>query len=421
MGGLFANRWLVVIASILGLIVGTGPILIFSFGVFLVPVSQDLGISRGVLSSALGPAGILQAISCLLVGWTIDRWGTRRLMIPGLLVYALAVACFGLMQATPPFLIFLIFGFLGFVGGVQTPIPYAAVVTQWFDRQRGLALGLATAGVGVGVIVVPKLSAFLIGEVGWRQAYFALAILVLIVAWLPVALFVREPPTLLRSAQRKAGANLTETLPGFDAATAFKTWQFWALTAAFFLGVMAINGTLTHVVALLVDRGIPLQTAANALLIAGIAIIFGRILAGWCLDLLWGPYVAICFFVLPMIGIALLGSGVGGAIPLAGALLCGLGIGAEIDMMAFFLSRYFGLKAFGKIYGLMFAIFNIGTTLGPAISGMSFDRFHSYGPIFIVYEVALAITCLLFVRLGPYPYPAPKREDIPVVQQKAAA
>jgi MFS family permease len=89
--------------------------------------------------------------------------------------------------------------------------------------------------------------------------------------------------------------------------------------------------------------------------------------------------------------------------------------------MAFFISRYFGLKAYGKVYGLMFAVFNVGTGIGPAISGISFDRFHSYGPIFIVYEVALAITCLLFVGLGPYPYPAPKREEESSLGQKAAA
>ena len=157
------------------------------------------------------------------------------------------------------------------------------------------------------------------------------------------------------------------------------------------------------------------------MIVAGVAIVFGRILAGWFLDRFWGPYVAMCFFILPMIGIALFASGAGGFVPFVAALLSGLGIGAEIDMMAFFISRYFGLKAFGKIYGLMFAIFTAGTTIGPAISGLSFDRFHSYGPILIAFEVALAITCLLFVRLGPYPYPAPKREPESIVGQKAAA
>jgi MFS family permease len=421
MGGLFANRWLVVAASLLGLLVGSGPVLIFSSGVFLKPVSAELGITRGDLSSAVFLAAICTAIACPLLGWLLDRFGTRRVMMPGILLYALVVAGFALMQTKPVFLIPLIFALVGFVGAVQTPIPYAAAVTQWFDRQRGLALGIATAGVGLGVALLPPFLAMLIGAFGWRHAYLGLAIAVLVLAWLPVALFVREPPGLAQAAARRTDANLTDALPGIPAAAALKQWQFWALTVAFFLAVMAINGTLTHVIPLLTDRGIPPQQAALMFSFAGYAIILGRILAGWCLDRFWGPYVAMCFFVVPMLGIALLGSGATGLVPLIGAILCGAGIGAEIDLMAFFISRYFGLKAYGKIYGIMFAVFNIGTGLGPALSGLSFDRFHSYGPIFIVYEVALAITCLLFIGLGPYPYPAPKRESPAIMDQKAAA
>jgi MFS family permease len=421
MGGLFANRWLVVAASVFGLLVGSGPVLIFSSGVFLKPVSAELGITRGDLSSAVFLAAICTAVACPVLGWLLDRFGTRRVMMPGVLLYALVVAGFGLMQKNPAFVIPLIYALVGFVGAVQTPIPYAAVVTQWFDRQRGLALGIATAGVGLGVALLPPFLAMLIGEFGWRHAYFGLGLAVLVLAWVPVALFVREPPALAEAAAHQIGANLTDALPGTEASVAFKQWQFWALTVAFFLGVMAINGTLTHVIPLLTDHGIPPQQAAFMFSFAGYAIILGRILAGWCLDRFWGPYVAMCFFAVPMAGIALLGSGATGIVPLIGAVLCGAGIGAEIDLMAFFLSRYFGLKAYGKIYGIMFAVFNIGTGLGPALSGLSFDRFHSYGPIFIVYEVALAITCLLFVRLGPYPYPAPKRELGPAMEQKAAA
>jgi len=148
--------------------------------------------------------------------------------------------------------------------------------------------------------------------------------------------------------------------------------------------------------------------ATGALTAAGIAIIIGRIICGWCLDRFWGPFVAICFFFLPIAGIALLGGGWPNPAPLVGAALCGAGIGAEIDLMAFFVSRYFGLKAYGKIYGMMFMLFNVGTGLGPALSGRAFDIDHSYFQIFIAYEIALAITCLMLARLGPYAYPAPK-------------
>src|SRR6185437_3228712 len=112
-------------------------------------------------------------------------------------------------------------------------------------------------------------------------------------------------------------------LPGMTASQAIlHSWRFWALTVAFFLAIVAINGTLTHIVALLTDRGIPLQVAAGALLAAGLALLAGRIISGWCIDRFHGPYVAICFFIIPMAGIGLLGSGAGGMVPLAGAVLC---------------------------------------------------------------------------------------------------
>src|SRR4029077_15137481 len=135
---------------------------------------------------------------------------------------------------------------------------------------------------------------------------------------------------------------------------AFRSWVFWALAAAFFLDVIAINGTLTHIVALLTDRGVALQAAVAALSGTGIALILGRILSGWCLDRLWGPYVAVAFFILPMIGIAILSTGAVGLAPVLGAVMLGLGLGAEVDLMAFFASRYFGMRNYAKIYGTMF-------------------------------------------------------------------
>jgi len=320
-------------------------------------------------------------------------------------LFALAVAGFGLMRAEPLVLVFLIFGIVGFVGGIQTPVPYAAVVSRWFDHERGLALGVATAGVGLGVALIPQLAAFLIGRFGWREAKIGLAASVLVLAWLPVVIFVREPSG---RSDRSAVAGHGDVVPGIEAAAALRNMRFWMLTIAFFLGALAINGTIVHIVALLTDRGVPLQVATGALTAAGIAIIIGRIICGWCLDRFWGPFVAICFFVLPIAGIALLGSGWPNPAPLVGAALCGAGIGAEIDLMAFFVSRYFGLKAYGKIYGMMFMLFNVGTGLGPALSGRAFDIYHSYFQIFIAYEIALAITCLMLARLGPYAYPAPK-------------
>jgi len=404
MGRFFGNRWWVAIASACGLLVGAGAINVFAFGVFLKPVTEDLGVSRGVFSAALLVNTSLNAAACPVFGWLIDRYGTRRVMIPGIILCAIATAGYSLMQGSPGFLIPLIFALSGVVSVVQNPIGYAAVTSQWFDTNRGLALGIAMAGVGLGVALIPQLASFLILHFGWRAAYIGLSVAIMILAFLPVAIFLREPPELMQ--REKAHQAATDALPGVTLAAAMKQWRFWALTIAFLLGVVAINGTLTQIVALLTDRGVPLQLATATLSAAGLAIIAGRILSGWCLDRFNGSIIAIFFFILPMVGIGLLLSGAAGLSPLVGAALCGLGIGAEVDLMAFFVGRYFGLKAFARIYGTMFMLFLVGTGGGPALSGKTFDVFHSYSPILWAFEFALAITCLLFLRLGPYPYPA---------------
>jgi predicted MFS family arabinose efflux permease len=247
-----------------------------------------------------------------------------------------------------------------------------------------------------------------------------LALSVFVIAWLPVALFVREPSR--SDAERHGDISIQGDLPGMTAREAFlKSWRFWALTIAFFIAIMAINGTLTHIVALLTDRGIPLSVATGALSAAGLALIAGRIVSGWCIDRMFAPYVAIGFFVIPMVGIALLASHGGGAVPLAGAILCGLGVGAEVDIMAFMVSRYFGLKAYGTIYAVMFAVFSFAQGFGASIAGWSYDRYHSYGPAFAIFEVFLVVTCVMIAPMGPYPYPKRPITTAAATRVRAAA
>jgi MFS family permease len=406
MRGIFANRWWVVAATVLGLIVGAGPINVFSFGVFLKPITAELGIGRATFSSALTLHATMAALMCPVFGWMIDRWGVRRVMLPALVLYALGIAAYALITADPFAVTYLIFGITGLTGTVAGPIPYSTVISQWFDRQRGLALGIGMAGVGLGVALMPQLAALLIAKFGWRAAYIGLAVASIVFAFVPVALFVREPAAFAARPERGQSRGAALNLPGAGVGEALGSWLFWGLGIAFFFDVIAINGTLTHIVALLTDRGIGREVAVTALSGTGIALLAGRILSGWFLDRFWGPYVAIGFFASPMLGLALLMSHAAGATPFLGAICLGIGIGAEIDLMAFFASRYFGLRNYAKIYGTMFGLFGLGVGVGPALSGLSFDRFHSYTPIFAVYEIMLLVTCVIFVRLGPYPYPA---------------
>jgi MFS family permease len=400
----FRNRWWVVFASICGLLVGAGPVNVFAFAVFLKPVTQSLGVGRELFSSGLIVGSTVAGIGLIPLGFLLDHYRVRRVMMPGLVLYALGVMGYALMTPSPA-RIYLAFAVSALFGPIGSPLPYGAVLSTWFDRQRGLAIGIAMAGVGLGVALVPQLAALLIRLFGWRLAYVALGVVILLVAWVPVSLFVREPSQ--RDAALHGDIAVERELPGLTLGEAvFASWRFWALTVAFFTAIAAINGTLTHIVALLTDRGVPLRDAVGTLSGVGIALILGRVFSGWCLDRVHGVAVAIAFFLVPMAGIALLASRLGGAVPFVGAVLCGIGVGAEVDLMAFFVGRYFGLKAYARIYGVMFAAFALANGIGPSIAGWSFDRLHSYGPAFAIFEAMLALTCVLLLPLGRYPYPA---------------
>ncbi|HXQ51873.1 MAG TPA: MFS transporter [Stellaceae bacterium] len=409
MGDFFRNRWWVVFASICGLLVGGGAVNIFAFGVFLKPVTEDLGIGRGALSSGLIMSTTLSGLGLIPLGYMLDRWGARQVMIPGIALFALGVASKSFLTADPA-VILTVFAVAGLFGCIGTPVPYGAVLSRWFDGRRGLAIGIATAGVGLGVALVPQIAVFLIGHYGWRHGFVGLGITIFALAWLPVALFVREPRD--RDLVRHQDAPRGIALAGVTVWQALRSWRFWALTGAFAIAIASINGTLTHMVAFLTDRGISVQAATATLSASGVALLLGRVICGWCLDRFFGPLVAIGFFIVPMAGIGLLASGAGGLVPLAGAALCGLGVGAEVDLMAFFVSRYFGLHSYGKIYGTMFAVFSFANGIGSTIAGMSFDRYHAYGPAFMLFEGLLVLTCVLVAPLGAYPYPAMKRRRV---------
>ncbi len=397
--GIFANRWWMVFGSVLGLMVNTGVIEVFTFAVFLKPISDDLGVDRATIALA-GVAGSLFAtIATPSFGKAIDYFGLRAVHLPMIVVYAAVTASLSLLQ--PSFAIFIIFFALrGIAGAGQSPIAYSKAIAAWFDKDRGLALGIAIAGVGLGVAIMPQIASYLIALYGWRIAFIGMGGAILVFGFIPALLFVREPPT---SPERKLNAG-GSVIIGDSFGEAVKGWRFWAMTVAFFLGVVAVNGTLTQVVALLSDRGFPREAAVSALSVSGLALLAGRIASGWCLDRIHGPYVATLFFTCAAVGIALLASGGTGPIPYIGTVMCGLGIGAEVDLMAFFISRYFGLRSFGAIYGTLFALFSLGNAVGPYLMGRSFVDLHSYVPMMWCFVVMLGVACGLLLPLGRYRY-----------------
>ena len=131
--GILANRWWIVAASFCSLLVGAGAINIFAFNVFVLPVTQELGLTRGDFSGSLAWGGIFNALSVLFMGWGLDRFGVRRTQLVGILLFAAAVFMYSQMTASLP-LIFATFAAAGFFGAAQTPVGYSTAVNQWFDK-----------------------------------------------------------------------------------------------------------------------------------------------------------------------------------------------------------------------------------------------------------------------------------------------
>jgi len=392
--------WLVVLGSTLALIVGNGPIILFTFGVLLQPISAEFGWQRSVLASALVVSHIAGAVVMPFVGILVDRFGVKRIALPAIVMFALATASGGLLGASPTAFV-LLYGFLGFVGAGHSTLTYGRAVSTWFDARRGLALGITLAGIGIGAALIPKYTHYFVANYGWREAYFALGGLLFLVGFPSVALFVTDRP-------QRAATGLAD-LDGLTLGQALRGYRFWFSAIAMMLVAAAVNGTIAHIVPILSDRGISADIATTAVGAAGLSLIVGRMLSGLALDRFYGPYVAAFFFAVPLIGMTILGCGATGALAIGAAILLGLGIGAEGDIMAYLTSRYFGMAHYGVIYGCVLAFFTLGSGLGPWIMAHAFDAFRAYSAGLIGLGMALLVAIILTLTLGPYRYPPGQR------------
>jgi predicted MFS family arabinose efflux permease len=309
-------------------------------------------------------------------------------------VYAFAFA--SLSQLAPSiWQLYATFVVLGIVGNGTTQMGYSRAVSTWFYENRGLALALVMAGTGVGGVVLPPLAQSLITNYGWRAAYAALGVLVIIVGTPLTAVFVRE--------RTHAESGTIPMRRGMRVAEGLRSRAFWIIVATLFLGSITINGAITHLSALLTDRGISSGQAAAALSILGAFSFCGRIVTGHLLDRYFGPRVSFVLMLGVAAGIATLAraSSVIGAF--AAAALIGFGLGAEADITPYLLTRYFGLRSFSTLYGFTWTAYAIAGAIGPVIMGKAFDVTGSYGPLLSLLAIGMFVSAGLNLLLPRYP------------------
>jgi MFS family permease len=387
----------VVATSALGLFFGAFPIVVSSFAIFFRYYIQEFHAGRAAISLALTIHNFVAAFLAVRIGSLSDRFGARKVILPGLGILGLVLLS---AQAigSKVWQLYVFYAVLGVVSNATTSVPYGVIVSRWFNRRRGLALGLTQVGLGVGAIVMPALMHLLIARYGWRSAFAISAGAVLIIPMSMIALFLKEP---------SQPASLLVDSPsgqieGLDWRDIRKARTFWLMTAGFVLVGASVQACVIHIGPLLSDRGAPATFATLAVSVTGLAMLAGRAGAGYFLDRYFGPHVAMVLFAIAALGMALLASGVTGEFAVLSVFMVGLAFGAELDIIAYLISRYFGLHALGVAFGVAFGLFVLAGGIGPLLMGLAFDRTGSYRAPIAGFSIVTMLAAVLVARLGPY-------------------
>jgi predicted MFS family arabinose efflux permease len=407
----FKQGWTVVLAAAVGVSAGVNGVTFYTMSVFLKPLAAEFHWSRAGVSAAILFQSMGWALIAPFVGRLADRFDVRRIALA-----SLVGTTFGLLGLTQIdahiWSLYLGLTILAVLGSGTAPLVWTLAVGTWFDRARGLSFGLTMAGSGIAAILAPRAVDTLIQSHGWQGGYVGLAAYTAFIALPVVFLLFRKKPVV--SGGISAG-DPAPTATGMTVAEAVRTGRFWRLIAGIFLIVGAVAAMFIHLVPFLTDSGLSRDEATAIAGLVGFAVVFSRIGVGFLLDRFHAPYVAGLLLTVPAVGYLLLASHFGGTAGLiAGALAFGVAAGTEVDMIAYLTSRFFGLKAFGGIYGLLLVSFGVAAGIGPILMGRVYDVTGGYQPGLLTGALCCALSALLIATLGQYPrnYAAPDTEDI---------
>jgi predicted MFS family arabinose efflux permease len=273
-------------------------------------------------------------------------------------------------------------------------MAYSRAVSSWFESRRGTALAVVMSGGAVGAMVLPPAAEALIASVGWRRACFVLGAMVIVVGVPVVSRFIRERP-IDRTGPR--------VLDGVSVREGLASRVFWILIIVLFAQSIAQNGALTHMAALLTDRGVTASGAALALSAMGAASLVGRVTTGWLLDRFFAPRVGFCLLSVAAIGTYLLAGAQSLTVGVVAASLIGFGMGAEADVTPYVLSRYLGLRSFAMLYGLTWTAYAIAGAVGPVLMGRAFDATGSYTTLLTQLAAGTVLIAALMLLMPAYP------------------
>jgi MFS family permease len=387
-------------AALLGVACGASPLPFNVLPLVMGPIRKEFGWDFASISAGITIFGIIASLLAPVYGGLADRFGVRPVALTSLFVFGVVFGSFYFMPGS-------IMGYwvfwavLGAIGIGSTPVTWSRAISLWFNRNRGLALGIMLLGTSLAALVVPQIAQRAIAAGGWRMAFPFVALLPILIA-LPIGLlWFREP----RPEERPAGVTGADgKVTGILLSRAIRSYRFWVLLSSIVMIAFAYGGAHIHIAQIVSLHGFSAQVAASVLGVVAIGILASRLIVGFLFDRFWAPGVAFPALLLPAIACWLL-MGTGTSLPLVmiGAFLLGFAAGTESDVIAFLAAKYFGMAHYGRIYGALYMPFGIGSAVSPIIYGIVRDRTGGYDPILLVSMVLFAAGGALLLTLGRYP------------------
>jgi len=396
--GEFTRGWRVLVAAFVGMGVSIVSLIFYSSGIWVKPWQDEFGWSRAEIGMASMIGTAVLVISAPFAGRLIDRFGLRNVVTLSLILFALGLFFVSRMNGSLP-LFYALAGFYSLVGVASSPLAFTRAVNAWFDKHRGLALGITLASTGVSGVLLPRLLTPYVAENGWRAGFMVMVVAILIAVPI-VWLWTRDAPPEAERAAADTAAPLHRQ--GMTLSEAAKTRAFWTVAVIFLLVALAVAGLIPAFIPLLQDAGLSAAEVGTYGAVIGTSVILGRLLTGFLIDRIFAPYVTATAFAL--VGSGLLALALGGIdYALFGAIALGFGIGCEVDLIGYFSARYFGLKHYGTIYGVLYSVFQAGCGAAPVIVGRMWDVSGSYTTALEGASALLAIAVVLSLTLPRFP------------------
>jgi len=405
----FFYGWFIVAASAVGICFGFVGTTVYAFSAFTLPLTEEFGWGRGAISFGMTLAHMTQIVVTPLFGFLIDKRGVRNPLLVSTIFFGIILCLFYFLNHDI-WLFYLGMIMLTALGCGTSSVSYVRLLVTWFDKKKGLALALGISGAGAGALILPPLVSWIIREGGWRDAYLTLGLVNLFVVVPIIYLVVRNSPADVGAYPDGAVPTRAESdargaiyQQGLSFQECIRTATFWKLALATLLLGMALNGTVSQLIPMLVDRGVPRQNAGTLAGLLGLSVIVARLVAGYLFDRFHAPFVAAGLLLCPVIGMLSLALSPGETVAALTLISIGIGLGVEFDALGYFCAQYFGRVALGRIYGTLFVIFSVGGAVGSFLAGHSYDVFSSYVALLFAAASMVLIALVFTAVLGAYP------------------